>query len=74
MTASFERTWQELTEATAELADALQVVHLLAAGFDRALFDTRWQAEAAGLLRAAERADDAMVRLRRALAQGRPPP
>lgn len=64
-----DRAWRELGDATAALADALQVVLLYAAGLDRALCDTHWQPEAAGLLRAAGQAADALARLRTALGQ-----
>ncbi len=63
------RAWRQVGDATADLADALQVVLLYAAGLDRALCDTHWQPEATGLLRAAERAADALARLRTALGQ-----
>ena len=72
MAAPFHSLAQELSEATAELADALQVVQLLATGLDRALCDTHWQPEAADLLRAAERAGKAAARLRRTLTRSRP--
>jgi hypothetical protein len=64
--------WRELGEATAELADALQVVLLYAAGLDRALCDTHWRNEATSLRQAAERAADALARVRGALAQVHP--
>ncbi len=67
MVALDDRAWKALKDATADLADALQAVLLYASGLDRALCDTHWRPEAAGLLQAAGRAADALARLRDAL-------
>lgn len=74
MVALDDRAWREVGAATAELADALQVVLLYAAGLERTLCDTHWRREAAELLGAATRAADALERLRGALLSSRSDP
>lgn len=64
MSSNEHQTCQDLGETIEEIANALQVVLLFASGLDRALCDTHWKEEAAGLLRAAERAASAASRLR----------
>ena len=65
---------QDPREAIEDIANALQIVLLFAAGLDRALCDTHWKTEAAELRRAAERAADAASRLRRTVSPRQPPP
>lgn len=66
---SEQQIHRDLNEAIEEMANALQAVLLLATGLDRALCDTHWREEAAGLLRAAERAAHAAASLRRTVAR-----
>jgi hypothetical protein len=55
----------DFREAIEELASALQVAVLLAAGLDRALCDSVWREDTAGLVGATRRAARAASELRR---------